>query len=106
MVDIIIIDSEGNTHTIDADEGISLMENIRANDFSDMAAICGGCCACCSCHIHVSDDWYGKLPSPQEDEVSLVEESEAFIQNKSRLACQVAVSSSMKGLVVTLVLEL
>ena len=105
MVKIIVTDVAGDSREIEADEGISLMENIRANDFSDLAAICGGCCSCCSCHVHVDEDWYGKLQQPEEDESCLLEESDFNIEKSSRLSCQLEVTDIMDGLKITLVSE-
>lgn len=106
MVKIIVKDTTGNSREIHADEGISLMENIRANDFDDLAAICGGSCSCCTCHVHVAEDWYEKLPAADEDEKSLLEDSEDYRENVSRLSCQIEVKDSMEGITVTIVPEL
>jgi len=46
MVKVSVTNLAGQTQTIEAEEGLSLMENIRNNDFDDLAAICGGCCSC------------------------------------------------------------
>ena len=53
MVKISVTNLAGQTRDIEAETGLSLMENIRNNDFDDLAAICGGCCSCCTCHVYV-----------------------------------------------------
>ncbi|WP_308910854.1 2Fe-2S iron-sulfur cluster-binding protein [Pseudokordiimonas caeni] len=105
MVKISVTNLAGQTRTIDADEGMSLMENIRANDFDDLQAICGGCCSCCTCHVYVEGDWYDKLPAQADDEAMLIEDSECFQPGKSRLSCQIEVSGDMEGLAVTIAPE-
>ncbi|RMB00651.1 2Fe-2S iron-sulfur cluster-binding protein [Eilatimonas milleporae] len=105
MPKIAITNLAGDTRTIDAETGLSLMENIRNNDFDDLQALCGGCCSCCTCHVYVDTDWYGKLPTPQDDESDLVEDSEHFRDGESRLSCQIEVTDGMTGLHVTIAPE-
>jgi 2Fe-2S ferredoxin len=105
MVKISVTDLRGAKRDIDAEAGLSLMENIRNNDFDDMAAICGGCCSCCTCHVYVEGDDFARLPAMQDDESYLIEESEYYKANSSRLSCQVEVSDDMNGLSVTIAPE-
>jgi len=105
MVKISVTNLAGQTSEIEAEVGLSLMENIRNNDFDDMAAICGGCCSCCTCHVFISEDQFGKLPAVEDDEQYLVEDSEHYQPGSSRLACQVEVDDSLDGLKVTIAPE-
>lgn len=105
MVKVSVTNLAGETREIEAEEGLSLMENIRNNDFDDLAAICGGCCSCCTCHVYVTADKFASLPAMEDDEQYLLEDSEAYKEGASRLSCQVEVDASMEGLQVTIAPE-
>lgn len=105
MVKIAVTNLAGQTRDIEAEVGLSLMENIRNNDFDDLAAICGGCCSCCTCHVFVNGDDYKKLPAMEDDEQYLLEDSEHYQAGASRLSCQIEVDDSLDGLSVTIAPE-
>ena len=105
MPKISVTDLSGETRTIEAEVGLSLMENLRDNDFDDLAAICGGCCSCCTCHVMVTGDAASKLPEMEDDELMLLEDSPHYQQGESRLSCQIEVADDMDGLNVTIVDE-
>jgi len=105
MVKVSVTDLSGQTRDIYAETGLSLMENIRNNDFDDLAAICGGCCSCCTCHVYVDADWAGKMPEMEDDEQYLLEDSPHFKEGTSRLSCQLEVDDSFDGLKVTIAPE-
>ena len=105
MVKISVTNLAGQTSEIDGEVGLSLMENIRNNDFDDMAAICGGCCSCCTCHVFIPEDQQSKLPGMEDDEQYLLEDSEHYQAGSSRLSCQVEVDDSMDGIKVTIAPE-
>lgn len=105
MVQIIVTDRGGETRTIEADVGISVMENLRDNGIEDVFAICGGCCSCATCHVYVADDWFDRLPAREEDEQDLVSETEHFRPANSRLSCQIEMTEALSGLSVTVAPE-
>lgn len=105
MVQISVTNLAGETSTIEGEVGLSLMENIRNNDFDDLAAICGGCCSCCTCHVFVEESDYEKLPEMEDDEKYLLEDSEQYQPGASRLSCQIEVDDSLNGLKVTIAPE-
>lgn len=105
MVKIAVTNLAGQTRTIEAEEGLSLMENIRDNDFDDLQALCGGCCSCCTCHVYVEGDGMAKLEPMDDDEESLLEDSDHFRSGESRLSCQIEVSAALDGLAVTIAPE-
>jgi len=102
MVQIAVTDTEGNTRNIDAEVGMTLMENIRDNDFDDLQALCGGCCSCCTCHVFVAEEWMDKIPARESDEQDLVEDSDHYDAATSRLSCQIEVTDDMDGMAVTI----
>lgn len=105
MVKISVTNLAGETKPIEAEVGLSLMENIRNNDFDDLAAICGGCCSCCTCHVFVEADDYSRLPAMEDDEQYLLEDSEHYQPGASRLSCQIEVDDNLDGLRVTIAPE-
>ena len=104
MATLHVTNRAGETHQIEAKAGATLMEILRDNDM-DMEAICGGCCSCATCHIFVDDAWAGKIPPRSEDEQELVEETESFKPENSRLSCQVTMTDDLDGLSLTVAPE-
>ena len=100
MTKLVVSDREGNVQEVDAQNGLSVMENIRDLDDS-VEAICGGMCSCATCHCLIDSDWFARLPERSADELELLEELDAFDPERSRLACQVGVTSELDGLVLT-----
>lgn len=105
MVKITVTDTAGKTRDIEGEVGLSLMENIRNNEFDDLAAICGGCCSCCTCHVYVDESHYANLPEMEEDEQYLLEDSPHYHAGSSRLSCQIEVDDSVDGIKVTIAPE-
>jgi 2Fe-2S ferredoxin len=96
-----VVDLAGESRTIEATIGVSLMENIRAAGIDDIPAFCGGCCSCASCHVHVDPAFVAMLPpmSPEEDD--LLDSSE-YRADGSRLSCQIPASAALDGIRLTI----
>ena len=103
MPKIIVTNRDGTMRTIEGQTGISVMENLRDNDF-EIAAICGGCCSCATCHIYVEPSWYAKLPERFDDEYELLDGS-GHMKETSRLSCQIEFTDELDGIEVTLAPE-
>lgn len=97
MPTLVVKNREGTETRVDAQNGISVMENIRDLDAS-VDAICGGLCSCATCHVFIAPDWRGRLPGPSPEETMLLENSESFDPQSSRLSCQILVSDELDGL--------
>lgn len=104
MTSITVINREGAERTIEATDGLSLMENIRGNGFDELVALCGGCLSCATCHVHVDEAFLGALPPMYEDEADLLDTSDAR-QANSRLSCQIRVGPNLAGLRATIAPE-
>ncbi|MCU4652107.1 2Fe-2S iron-sulfur cluster-binding protein [Roseibacterium sp. SDUM158016] len=98
-------DRTGVTREVEAETGLSLMENLRDKGGMDIAAICGGMASCATCHVHVDVDWMDRLPPAEPDEIELVEFTEAYDEARSRLSCQIRVTEDLDGLRLTLAPE-
>jgi len=97
---ITYIDNEGNSKTIDVENGLSVMEGAIQNNIPGIDADCGGSMACATCHVYVEEKWLNKLPKAEDAEVDMIDM--AFEPKKnSRLSCQLIVSDELNGLTVT-----
>ena len=93
-------DNQGNSKTIDIENGLTVMEGAIQNDISGIDADCGGAMACATCHVYVEEKWLNKIPKAEEAEVDMIDM--AFEPKKnSRLSCQLIVSEELDGLTVT-----
>ena len=92
---------DSKTHTIDIQNGLSVMEGAVQNDIPGIDADCGGGMACATCHVYIKEDWWDKLPNKEDGEEDMLDM--AYEPNKfSRLSCQISVSNELDGLVVDL----
>jgi len=100
MVKLFVTDKDGREVEVDARPGFSLMENIRTLP-SSVEAICGGMCACATCHVLIDPGWLDRLPPRSFEEQVMLQDLAAFDADRSRLSCQIVVSSSYEGLKLT-----
>jgi len=104
MAKIIYIESNNKLHTIDVQNGLTVMEGAVQNNIPGIDADCGGACACATCHVYVDEKWFNKLPKKESAEEDMIDV--AFEPNKfSRLTCQITVTDELDGLVVKMPLK-
>ena len=101
MPKITYITSENETHTIDVDNGLTVMEGAVQNNIPGIDADCGGGMACATCHVYVQDEWYDKLPKKEDGEEDMLDMAYEPKKN-SRLSCQIVVSDELDGLKVNI----
>tara|TARA_B100001121_G_scaffold100147_1_gene88758 strand:+ start:51 stop:371 length:321 start_codon:yes stop_codon:yes gene_type:complete len=101
MTKITYIEYNGTEHTIDVQNGLTVMEGAVQNDIPGIDADCGGSMACATCHVYVKDEWYNKLDEKNEGEDDMIDQAYDPKKN-SRLSCQITVSDKIEGLVVHL----
>ena len=99
MTKITYVEHNGKEHTIDVQNGLTVMEGAVQNDIPGIDADCGGSMACATCHVYVKDDWYDKLDEKSEGEDDMIDQAYEPKKN-SRLSCQIIVSDDLDGLVV------
>ena len=97
MPTIHVTDRGGTAHTVEVDNGLTLMEPLRELD-EGIEALCGGMCSCATCHVFVTPEWFAKLPARHSDELELLESTENFRAGESRLACQVKITDAINGI--------
>ena len=101
MTKITYIEHDGKEHTVDVQNGLTVMEGAVQNDIPGIDADCGGSMACATCHVYVKDDWYDKLDEKSEGEDDMIDQAYEPKKN-SRLSCQITVSDKIEGLIVRL----
>ena len=60
---------------------------------------CGGMALCASCHMYVESDH--ELNEPSDDEEDMLDQA-FFVEDNSRLGCQIRLRDELEGLVVRL----
>ncbi len=101
MAKITYIEHSGKSHTIEVQNGLTVMEAAVQNNISGIDADCGGSMACATCHVYVKEEWFDKLPKKEDGEEDMIDM--AYEPNKfSRLSCQLIVSDELEGLIVNL----
>lgn len=96
MISIKVTDLDGQQHDVKANEGESLMEALRHNEWG-VAAICGGLCSCGTCHVYLDTDWLDKFQQADSDELDLLDVFDTTKDN-SRLSCQLYIQAAHEGL--------
>jgi 2Fe-2S ferredoxin len=104
MIAVTITNRIGEDRLVKATEDPTLMEVIREHGFSELQALCGGCCSCATCHVYVDPSFSGRLPQMGADEDALLDGSSHRAHN-SRLSCQIRIAPSLDGLRVTIAPE-
>ncbi len=100
IINITVIDREDVCHTLVAptDMAMNLMEVCRSYELP-VEGICGGMALCASCHCYVMSDH--QLNEPSDDEEDMLDQA-FFVEDNSRLGCQIQMKSEFEGLVVKL----
>jgi ferredoxin, 2Fe-2S len=100
MPKITFIDASGQSRSVEAQVGATVMETALRNSIPGIEAECGGACACATCHVYVAAEWTektGKASQMEEDMLDFAFE----VRPNSRLSCQIKVSDELDGLTVT-----
>ena len=101
MAKITYVEHSGKLHTIQVQNGLTVMEGAVQNNIPGIDADCGGSMACATCHVYVKEEWFNKLPKKEDGEEDMLDM--AYEPSKfSRLSCQLTVSDELEGLVVKL----
>lgn len=101
MAKITYIESDGTSHEIEVENGMTVMEGAIKNSVPGIDADCGGACACATCHVYVDDAWTDKTGPAESMEEDMLDF--AFdVRDSSRLSCQIKITDELDGLVVRL----
>lgn len=103
MAKVTYISFDGESKTVEIEDGESVMRGAMENGIDGIVAECGGGLACATCHCYVDEAWADKAGTPtSQDERDMLEMTAAEIKPTSRLSCQIEVSGDLDGLVVHL----
>jgi len=97
MIVFDVVDSSG-TRAVEVPEEINLnlMEVLKASEYPILAT-CGGMALCATCQVEVTQG-IENLPAPTDVELDMLDQvPNATAQ--SRLACQIKINESLKGMV-------
>ena len=99
-IHVTIIDREGISHVLEAptDMNMNVMELCKSAELP-VEGTCGGMAMCASCHMYVTSDH--ALPEKSDDEEDMLDEA-FFVEDNSRLGCQIHLSNDLEGLKVKL----
>ena len=101
MPKITYTDYQGNSKTIEVENGLSVMEGAVQNEVTGIDADCGGSMACATCHVYVQDEWFNKIDKAEDAEQDMIDMAYEPKKN-SRLSCQLIVTDDLNGLVVNI----
>jgi len=99
MPRIVFIEASGRDYEIEAEVGLSLMENAVRNGIDGIVAECGGACSCATCHVYIDKAWLDKVGAPNAIEQEMLDFAYET-QPNSRLSCQIKVVDELDGLTV------
>lgn len=101
MPDLIVTTREGETRTLPAETGLSMMTIIRDAGIDELLALCGGCLSCATCHVIVDPAMAERLPAMTDEENDLLDSLDHRAPT-SRLSCQIPFDATLDGLRVTI----
>lgn len=103
MISITVIDRQGESHDLEAptDMNMNIMELCKAYELP-VKGTCGGMALCSTCHVYVESDH--ELKDMTEDEENMLDQA-FFVEDNSRLGCQLQLVDDMDGLVLRLAPE-
>ncbi len=100
IIKIEVEDRSGELHLIEGptDMNLNLMEILKAHEL-DVEGTCGGMALCASCHCYINSNH--QLAEASEDEEDMLDQA-FFVEDNSRLSCQIRLEKSLDGLKVKL----
>jgi len=100
IISLVVIDRNGEKHKLEAptDMNFNLMEICKASELP-VEGTCGGMALCASCHCYIESDH--NLTDPSDDEEDMLDQA-FFVEDNSRLSCQIPMTNELDGLVVKL----
>ncbi len=99
---VTFIEFDGTVHSVEVEDGASLMSGAVANGVPGIDADCGGCCACATCHVHVDAAWTAATGGPASEAEAELLQLAPEVRDDSRLSCQIKMRSELDGIVVHL----
>tara|TARA_B100000809_G_C14629266_1_gene347897 strand:- start:21 stop:353 length:333 start_codon:yes stop_codon:yes gene_type:complete len=103
MVKVYIIDREGIKHELEAptDMSMNIMEVCRSYELP-VEGRCGGMAMCATCQCYLESDT--DLDEQSDGELDMLDEA-FFVEDNSRLGCQIPITDAIDGVVLRLAPE-
>lgn len=100
VIKISVTDRNGQSSEFEVptDMGFNLMEIMKANELP-VEGTCGGMALCASCHCYIESDH--KLVKASDDEEDMLDQA-FFVEENSRLSCQIPLTNELDGLKIKL----
>lgn len=95
MPQITYTDHDGESRTVEANEGDSVMQTAARNGVPGIVAECGGSLSCATCHVFVDQDDFATLPPMEDMEDEMLYGTAVEREECSRLSCQITVTEGM-----------
>ncbi|KAG7400716.1 Adrenodoxin, mitochondrial [Phytophthora boehmeriae] len=92
------VDGEGESTSVSAKEGATLLDVAHENDV-ELEGACGGELACSTCHLVFEKRIFDDLPEISEEEEDMLDLAWG-LTDTSRLGCQIQVTKDMEGMTV------
>lgn len=97
MVKVIFIEHDGTEHHAEGQAGDTLLQVAVNNNVPGILGDCGGCLSCATCHVHVADDWLGRVGQAGGMEKDMLDMA-IDPDEKSRLSCQITLGEDSEGI--------
>lgn len=96
IIKLHVTDREGTEHNLEAptDMNLNVMEVLRSYDLP-VEGTCGGMALCASCHCYIESDH--ELSDASDDEEDMLDQA-FFVEDNSRLSCQIRISDDIDGI--------
>ena len=89
--------ADGETRTVDARVGDTVMETAINADIDEVVAECGGSLICATCHVYLDEATAALYDEPDDAELEMLEGVAAERREHSRLSCQLGVVAELDG---------
>jgi len=103
MIKVYIIDRDDVKHELDAptDMNMNIMEVCKSYELP-VEGRCGGMAMCATCQCYLESDT--ELPEQSDSELDMLDEA-FFVEDNSRLGCQIRIKDEIDGIVLRLAPE-
>lgn len=99
MPKISFVEPDGTLCLVDAVLGESAMQAATRHGVDGIIGECGGSCICATCHCYVDEAWRARIGPAGDAEAEVLEFETNSVRPESRLACQIAITEALDGLV-------
>ncbi|PJX20487.1 ferredoxin [Advenella sp. S44] len=102
MPNVIFMDSDGTSTSVDCSVGTSLMKSAQLRGIGGIYGDCGGEQMCATCHVYVDEAFLHTLPEISDDEDEMLDATAADRMFNSRLSCAIIIKPEHENMIVHL----